>query len=470
MGLLNPIWLWGIAGLVVPVTIHLLSRKDMRVIRLGSLRHLQDSITRQAVRIQLNAYALLALRCLIIILISLLLAGLFLNVSNKQSKWLAVESGLETQAEWHSIIDSLKGEGYEVRALQPGFPLLKSVVNIQSIPDYWKLTEELARVHPDRCVVISRSQVSGFAGHRPDGIPGVTWLTSNADSTRFLLISKRLPGDSVMARVGHSHGDGTSYETLALSAAQADGTLRGLSQAGDTSADSRAQAATSGNNDPTVTFSKTMNPIRIVLSGNGIDDGERRVVEASLAAIQRNSIVPVQFHQLPPSGDLHGDWLIWMSTDTPPVSDIPNIIRKDNSHGYVEMTGSRLLIPSAGSLSPVTGTSGSNSSVPTSKDRRAYLNDWLIVAPLTPATAVEKGFTLQLATLLLGEANQMLSGAASRHDRRIMPDQALFATHTGTTSIEAGVVDTHRSLGDVLAVVIVLLLASERWLANRQQL
>lgn len=466
MGLLNPIWLWGLAGLVVPVTIHLLSRKDMRVIRLGSLRHLEDSVTRQAVRIQLNAYALLALRCLVIVLISVLLAGLFLNVGNTQSKWLVVEPGLETQAGWRSVIDSLKGEGYEVRMLEPGFPPLASVENNHSTPDYWKLTEELARVHPDRCVVISRSRVSGFAGHRPDGLEGVSWLTSGADSTRFLLISKRVTGDSVKARVGRSHGDGTSYETLSLSAAQADE----LSQAGETIAASNTEATTPGNNATTGALSETMNPIRVVLSGNGIDDGERRVIDASLAAIQRNSIIPVQFQQVPPSGDLQADWLIWLSADAPPVGVAPNIIRKGKSQGSVDMTGPRLLVRSADNRSPLTATPDSSASGPTSKDQPAYLNDWLIVAPLTPATAVEQGFTLQLATLLLGEANQRLSGSASRHDRRIMPDQGMFSTLTGAASIDAGIVDTRRPLGDVLAIVIVLLLAGERWLANRQQL
>jgi hypothetical protein len=469
MILLNPIWLWGIAGLVVPITIHLLSRKDMRLIRFGSLRHLEDSITRQAVRVQLNAYALLALRCLVIILISLLLAGLFLNVGNKQSKWLIIESGLEAQAEWRGVIDSLKGEGYEVKMLQPGFPSLGTVDNIKSVPDYWRLMEELSRVHPDRCVVISRSRVSGFAGRRPSGLESVSWLTSKADSTRFVLISERVTGDSVVARVGKSHRDGTSYETLALSAAEADGTLRGLSQAGHATAASNPEATTPGNSDTTGPISESMNPIRVVLSGTGIDDGERRVVEASLAAIQRNSIIPVQFLQVPASGDLHGDWLIWLSTDTPPASDIPNIIRKDKSQVSLEISGSRLLVRSGDNLSPVIATPASKDSVPTS-NRPAYLSDWLLTAPLTPANAVEQGFTLQLATLLLGEANQRLSGYASPYDRRVMPDQELFSAQPGAASTEAGIIDTHRPLGDILAIVIVLLLAAERWLANRQQL
>ena len=43
MGVANPIWLWGMLGLMVPIAIHLLSRKDMRVIHVLSLPRLTRS-------------------------------------------------------------------------------------------------------------------------------------------------------------------------------------------------------------------------------------------------------------------------------------------------------------------------------------------------------------------------------------------------------------------------------------------
>src|SRR4030095_14398281 len=112
MGVVNPIWLWGLTGLALPIAIHLLSRKDVRVIRIGSLRHLENAITRQAIRIRLHAYGLLALRCLIVTLITLLLAGLYFTGDTKDVRWLLIESGLEQSAHWRIVIDSLQAAGY----------------------------------------------------------------------------------------------------------------------------------------------------------------------------------------------------------------------------------------------------------------------------------------------------------------------------------------------------------------------
>ena len=62
----QPIFLWALAGLSVPIAIHLLSKKEGKVIRLGSLRHVREKSTQQFKSIRLNEWLLLALRCLIV--------------------------------------------------------------------------------------------------------------------------------------------------------------------------------------------------------------------------------------------------------------------------------------------------------------------------------------------------------------------------------------------------------------------
>ena len=77
MMLTQSAWLWGLVALALPVAIHLLSRKEGRVVPLGSLRHLRETTSQQFRGIKLNEYLLLALRILLLILFVLLLAGLF---------------------------------------------------------------------------------------------------------------------------------------------------------------------------------------------------------------------------------------------------------------------------------------------------------------------------------------------------------------------------------------------------------
>jgi len=96
MNFFNPIFLWALAGLSIPVGIHLLSRKEGKLIKLGSLRNLQETSTKQFRGIKLNEIVLLSLRCLLIIILCLLLSGLYWN-SSSVKKWVVVEKGLDIE-------------------------------------------------------------------------------------------------------------------------------------------------------------------------------------------------------------------------------------------------------------------------------------------------------------------------------------------------------------------------------------
>src|SRR6478735_8889858 len=93
MAFANPIWLWGFSALSIPLAIHLLSRKEGKVIAMGSLRHLKDANTQQFKSLRLNEIVLLLLRSLIIILLVLFLSGLQIHKTSKQ-KWVLVENEL----------------------------------------------------------------------------------------------------------------------------------------------------------------------------------------------------------------------------------------------------------------------------------------------------------------------------------------------------------------------------------------
>src|SRR6185369_2790004 len=146
MMLANPIFLWSLLGLSIPIGIHLLSRKEGKIIRIGSLRHIQETSTQQFKGIRLNEVLLLALRCIMIILFSLLLSGLQCTNEGKE-KWVIVERGLENIPSIKIILDSLKKDGYEQHQLAEGFP-----INVDSTSEinYWKLAEQLRAVNLSR--------------------------------------------------------------------------------------------------------------------------------------------------------------------------------------------------------------------------------------------------------------------------------------------------------------------------------
>ena len=462
MGLMNPIWLWGLAGLMIPVAIHLLSRKDMRVIQVGSLRHLVNSTTRQAIRIRLNEYLLLALRCLLIALLTLLLAELYVRRTKNTTRWLVVESGLDQTLQWKHFVDSLVRDGYELRRLQQGFPPANAADAVQAIPDYWSLAQQLTRIQPERCFVISRDRAVGFAGERVSIGNNITWLTSSTDSSRFVIVVNRSLPDTIVARVGRSNEFRTIYESLKAPAAQEHALLQEWSQP-------ERKVSNGSSPETAAPIPYSVNTVRIAISGTQVIEEERRIVEAALQAISVDAIVPIQYQFIEPGSPPEGDWLIWLSPDEPPVNNINRIIQKAGPNTSTDLKSAWPLLHQARMDQATAGSTPVLPESPQSKSR------WWITRPLTLSAAVREQFTLQLATILLHDVNRRLLQTARSFDHRVMPDAEKFSS-AGIMSNDGGnngqktASTTQREGSGILAVVLVLLFICERFIASRQQL
>src|SRR6185369_4812686 len=109
----NPLYLFSLAGLAIPLAIHLLSRKEGKIIKMGSVRHVVETSTQQFKGIKLNELILLALRCAMTIVFSLLLSGLQCTNQGNE-KWVLVEKELKGFPNLHVILDSLESDGYSL--------------------------------------------------------------------------------------------------------------------------------------------------------------------------------------------------------------------------------------------------------------------------------------------------------------------------------------------------------------------
>ena len=74
MSFLNPILLFGLAAVSVPIVIHLLNRRKFQKVVWGAMRFLQTSVERNQRRMRMEDLILLALRCLLVALLALALA------------------------------------------------------------------------------------------------------------------------------------------------------------------------------------------------------------------------------------------------------------------------------------------------------------------------------------------------------------------------------------------------------------
>ena len=177
MSFINPIWLWGLSGLAIPVSIHLLSRKEGPIIQVGSIRFLTETSTSKFSSIRLNEIALLAVRSLLIICLTLFLAGLLSPTFSSQltTKWVVVENGLERNQKLKPVLDSLHQEGYESKVLEQGFPSIAR--DTTAHPDYYTLGEQLAK-EPVSAIVLARNTLVNFKGKRaalPENVRWIAW-------------------------------------------------------------------------------------------------------------------------------------------------------------------------------------------------------------------------------------------------------------------------------------------------------
>lgn len=188
----NPAFLWAFAGLAVPLAIHLLSRKEGKIIRVGSVRHVEESNTSQFKSIRLNEILLLLLRCLMIATVVLFMSGAQCSgpLSNK-TKWVFTERGIN--------VDSLTAKGYELHEM--------------STKNYWAFAEDLNKL-PYDIVVVAHSYARDFSGKRVPLNDNIKWITAESQAKEFQALSWRV-GDSVFVRTGRSNAMITAYHTSA---------------------------------------------------------------------------------------------------------------------------------------------------------------------------------------------------------------------------------------------------------------
>jgi hypothetical protein len=221
MTLLNPIWLWALGGLSIPVAIHLLSRKEGKTIRIGSIRFLTETATSKFSSIRLNEVALLAIRSLLIILIVLFLASLVLSTtnSNPSQKWVVIERGLENNEQLKTLLDSLQKNDYEVHSLSSGFPIPEDdTVNQPS--DYYTLSEELSQKENVQAIVIASNSISGFKGKRISLPQNIIWLSYPVSSIQDLEVDSLPPLDTVKITLAYDK-DFQSDKKIMLAALKA---------------------------------------------------------------------------------------------------------------------------------------------------------------------------------------------------------------------------------------------------------
>lgn len=418
MQFLNPIWLWGLTGLLIPIGIHLLSRKEGRTIKIGSVRHLEDSTTRQFKSIRLNEYLLLALRCLLITLLVFLLSDFVFNGIDENKKWLLIEKGLEHDDKLAVLIDTLQKRGFEIRSLAEGFPNMGDSVNSKEKTDYWLLVQDLQTKGVDQAVVLSYSYVKGFKGRRVPLSENIQWISRNPEANEFTLSTIQISEDSVAVKVGETNANQTSFREIRSGMSAQQNTFA-------SSLESIPQPDTISIAivyDPTFTYDKD-------------------IITAAFAAIDKSIISVVTMKDYLTSEfsvNNKSDWIIWLSEK---AADglIGNVI-----HYQHTSIDENLFEP------------GVNST----RD-----NFWILTKRLNEEIALRENLSVQLALILT--QNDKHERRVNDFDRRMLSELLLWSERPSAATTYKATMSTASS-EKIMAIIFLIVLLLERWLSFKR--
>ncbi len=293
---LSPLAFFAFAALLVPLAIHLLSRKSGKRIKVGSIQFLTASESHRLKSFRLNEVPLLLLRCALLIVLTLLLAqphwARFARSSDSRGKVLIAPELLpEMNPRLQAQIDSLSATGHELLALAPNFPKLQESGELATRTNYWSLARELAQAtHGDMPIWIFTSDASrSYRGERPALPENFIWQGYSASHTEhWLHAAKFVHEDSVQFLMGESTARQTAYSrfTAQLPALPAEVPLEGfppvaISRAANGSALQLRWHHVAAHDDST-SLMITATPKTITIYFDEEHAGDRRYVQAAL--------------------------------------------------------------------------------------------------------------------------------------------------------------------------------------------
>lgn len=363
----NPIALWALAGLSLPIAIHMLSRKEGKVIRIGSLRHLHETSTRQFKGIRLNEIVLLALRCLLIILFVFLLSGLAFNgFTNSETKWVLVEKGLEHNREVERQLKNFHELGYELHWLSDGFPLLKDSISSTNSIQYRSLAEKLETKQLSEAVVLATNKINNFSGIRTPLPANIRWIGVIDEPVEFTLNVHKL-SDSAFIRRGYSNANETYFTTQSVSSSS-------LSE--------------TANEQDTLSLTVYYDQEHAY---------DKKITEAILRSIEISFALPMKIAFKMDSKFLpdHANWVIWLSKDPIPPTETILYIK--------EASGSPLII-------------------------QEQKHKWRITKSLNEEIALQENLSVKIASIII--PSNYYRALALKKDQRMIHDSEAWSKQT----------------------------------------
>jgi hypothetical protein len=335
LNFLEPIWLWASTAMIIPVIIHLWHVREGRRLKIGSVAFLEASTKQRSNNRIPRDLMLLLLRCLMILLITFMLARPVLSSgAEKTAKgWVLLDRNTMKSAvqQYASAIDSFKKAGMEFHYFEPGFPpadLSKPIDSITHSPTrYLALASMLEEENSaDSYKVFVPFYSSGFHG-KTNGLNKVSWYpVETSDSVRnWIADAWQVGNDSIRIIKGMSTAAKVDYAVQVISSDNTDPEFEIINNNAVKIRNQQTHEVTIGRKSLAVT---------IVSERNAPDS---RYLRSALEAIASYTGKEFIITEAEPGGfkEAGCDWLFWLSERTLPPNKAINIFhyRAGNASG-----------------------------------------------------------------------------------------------------------------------------------------
>ena len=314
MTLLQPTYLWGLLGLLIPIAIHLWSKRKVKTIQVGSTQFITETKSKQSNSIQINEWWLLLLRCLLIAILTIILAQPYTTHTPDQVAvaYVFEPSLIDTQEEQSRFKTLPLEDRFLLKEGLPKWDLDAEIPPSKTIPSYWQLAQEIATLRADSVVVFSQNLVQGIQGKRPSLGKHINWVSITSQDEKEVPFYAIQDQDSitVLSAVG-----GSDYHAFAKAKKAAsqfavkDGTI----------------SITQNDTERLIPVVK-QDTITVDLIYNSSFATEAMYLESALRAVKGYTRKPITiniYKGLKSAADPAADFLIWLSNEEAPEVEIP---------------------------------------------------------------------------------------------------------------------------------------------------
>ena len=435
MSFMNPLYLWALLGLLIPLAIHLWSKKEGKTIKIGSIKLLSEEDSKQSSSISLNELLLLLFRFLIVALVVLIMAEpQFKRDTKNTALTYIVEPSLINDVKIAPLLDSLK-QDFPVLLLKQEFPKLDELtINDSSnyeTENYWQLAKEMEALKTDSIIVFTNGFLKGIIGKRPTVNKPIDWIIVDIDRTQSKenLVQAVLKKDSIQFLSVISNPDNLSFnkEIQSVSSSKFQ-----LSAAKDSIILNR-------NNKREKHLLHTERKLNVLLYSENFFENEAQYIESTLKTISKYLNVDIKIHKTKDSTAIklaEYDRIIWFSKS----NDI--------------QTNQKILLFKIDDLA-------TNMIIKGDTQNRSF-----ITQPINPENILNKQFTQQFLRGL--DFHPDLEKKIASFDTRIVSKAELLPVYKNESKTSNLYIKTW-SLTKWLCAILVLLLIGERLIAYQRK-